>query len=55
MVHTRKVGLNKRIVSPLELGEKVSGRDLGQTPPRLLADLGFGLDTSEFFRGRRGS
>jgi len=55
VIHTRKVGRNKKIVTALELEEKVSGRDLGQIPPRLLPDLGFGLDTSELFRRRRGS
>ena len=53
-MHTSKVALDKKIVSVVKLGKRVSGRDFGQTPPRLLPYLRFGLDTNELFRRKEG-
>ena len=38
----------------VKLGKRVSGRDVGQTPPRLLPYLRFGLDTNKLARKKEG-
>jgi len=53
-MHTSKVAFDKRIVSVVKLGKRVSGRDFEQTPPRLRPYLRFGLDTNEPFRRKEG-
>jgi len=55
VVQKNKAGRNKRIVAALKPGEQGSGREPGQTSPRLLPDPGFGLDNPEPLKGRRGS
>jgi hypothetical protein len=54
-MHTSKVALDKRIVAVVKLGKRVSGRDFGQTPPRLLPYLRVGSIPMSFLGERRGS